>query len=264
MNSVKAKLVDAATRDEGPPPCYKEKVEKHLFEWMSAYFAFEIKNNHVVRNIFEGQLLAQVDVRLQGQQLTVERIETSLRDVAKAVPQVIEKLDRIEAAIKEAQGAMDAERRLKRNAFLLGWDLFFILSPNCTDLRATAEEIKARLQALEVEVEYPDPVTQHQDYFRTLHLTVNSIFAQIRAKHGEEILRYFVLSVNTLITLGKPNEPVSFLGISHALELATISEGLQRELDELRGRYERGEILDTERGPLFSWANKVHDYFMQM
>jgi hypothetical protein len=95
IHTVKAKLIDAATGYGEPPLCYKEKVEKDLFERMSAYFATEIKNNQVVRNILEGQLLAQIDVRLQGQQLTVERIEASLRHMAQAVPEVIEKLTAI-------------------------------------------------------------------------------------------------------------------------------------------------------------------------
>jgi hypothetical protein len=41
---------------------------------MSAYFSEEIKHNQVVRNIFEGKLLAQIDVRLQEQELKLDTI----------------------------------------------------------------------------------------------------------------------------------------------------------------------------------------------
>ena len=53
---------------------------------MCAYFASEVENNQVVRNIFEGQLLAQIDVRLQGQELKIDQIIWALRSIAPPLP----------------------------------------------------------------------------------------------------------------------------------------------------------------------------------
>jgi vacuolar-type H+-ATPase subunit I/STV1 len=85
ISTVRSKLIETAIGDGEPPQCYKEKVEKQLFELMCIFFSDEIKGDQRVRNILEGQLLAQIDVRLQGQQLTIERIETALRDMHKVV-----------------------------------------------------------------------------------------------------------------------------------------------------------------------------------
>ena len=82
MNAVRTKLIDAAIKDDGPSKCYKEKVERQIFDLTSLFFSDEIKTNQRVRSIFESQLLAQIDVKLQGIQLTVKRIEASLRDSA--------------------------------------------------------------------------------------------------------------------------------------------------------------------------------------
>jgi len=89
MNSMRNKLIKAAIVEDDVPLCYREKIAQDLFERMSAYFADQIKRNEVVRNIFEGQLLAHIDVELQGQRITVERIEASLFDIAKGIVEVI-------------------------------------------------------------------------------------------------------------------------------------------------------------------------------
>lgn len=80
ISTVRSKLIETAIGDGEPPRCYKGRVEKELFELMGFFFSDELKGNQRVRNIFEGELLAQIDVRLQGLELTVERIEASLRD----------------------------------------------------------------------------------------------------------------------------------------------------------------------------------------
>lgn len=138
IQKVKAKLINAATRDGELPGCYKEKTEKELFQRMCAYFAFEIKNNQVIHNIVEGQLLAQIDLRLQGQQLTVERIETSLFDIAKAVPQVMGKLNAIDIAIQEVRDRVD-----------VGFEqLIMVVAMSATGV----DEIKANISSLAADV----------------------------------------------------------------------------------------------------------------
>jgi hypothetical protein len=74
LQALKSALVRAAIGESEPPRCYKDKCDQSLFELMSAYFAEEIKHNQVVRNIFEGKLLAQIDVRLQEQELKLDTI----------------------------------------------------------------------------------------------------------------------------------------------------------------------------------------------
>jgi len=89
INNLREKLSKAAITENDVPSCYREKIAQGLFECMSAYFADQIKRNDVVRHIFEGQLLAQIDVELQGKRLTVEQFETSLREVSKGIIEVI-------------------------------------------------------------------------------------------------------------------------------------------------------------------------------
>ena len=74
LQALKSALVRAAIGGSEPPRCYKDKCNQSLFELMSAYFSEEIKHNQVVRNIFEGKLLAQIDVRLQEQELKLDTI----------------------------------------------------------------------------------------------------------------------------------------------------------------------------------------------
>jgi hypothetical protein len=95
---VRQKLVDLALQDPSTPASYREKVENSLLERICAYFAFEIKHNQVVRDIFQSQLLVQINQNLQDQQLTLEDIEHILCSVARAVPEVLIKLEALEKA----------------------------------------------------------------------------------------------------------------------------------------------------------------------
>ena len=90
IQEFKDKLFEVATKGSEVPYCYRKKVKEQLFGLMCDYFASEIKNNSGIRAIFEGHLLAQIDIQLAGQQITLELMEASLRDIAKAVS-VLEK-----------------------------------------------------------------------------------------------------------------------------------------------------------------------------
>jgi hypothetical protein len=79
LQALKAALVRTAMGESEPPRCYKDKCDQLLFERMSAYFADQIKHNQAVRDVFEGQLLSQINVRLQGQALKLDLITTYLR-----------------------------------------------------------------------------------------------------------------------------------------------------------------------------------------
>jgi hypothetical protein len=87
FQALNSALVRAAIGESKPPRCYKDKCEQSLFELMSAFFAEEIKHNQVVRNIFEGRLLAQIDVRLQEQELKLDTIIDYLRSITPSPPQ---------------------------------------------------------------------------------------------------------------------------------------------------------------------------------
>ncbi len=102
VQDVRLKLIDMATKDEDVPDCYKQKVKVTLFEWMCAYFADEYKNNDQARNIFDGQVLAGVDVKLEGQELKLDLIlaslnkfvETKLPHFMEEISGKLEKLDK--------------------------------------------------------------------------------------------------------------------------------------------------------------------------
>jgi len=202
MNSVKAKLIDAATRDGVLTRCYKEKVEKELFELMCAYFAEEIKTNARVRNIFEGQLLSQIDVRLQGQQLIVERIEASLRDLSKASPLIIGKHERMWKALTEvdryfqygiAEELQNAISFGGQNAIPLieAYNTFREVKPFLSDqlcglietaLDAATAEFNRFLDALRAVVSTPLNSSQRVDATRFANHVLNEALIAFRAR----------------------------------------------------------------------------------
>jgi tetratricopeptide (TPR) repeat protein len=92
IGAVKAQLIKIATKDCEISQCFKDNVTSDLFERMCEIFSSEIKGDQRVRNIFEGQLLARIDVEIEGQRLTIDRIEESLRDVARGILKVIPKV----------------------------------------------------------------------------------------------------------------------------------------------------------------------------
>ncbi len=87
VQTVREKLI-ALVKQEGRVSCYQAKAaaaQVGLFERMCAYFASEIKNNPEVRDIIQGQLLTQINANLKTQQITVQDLENSLRDLAQDV-----------------------------------------------------------------------------------------------------------------------------------------------------------------------------------
>ena len=93
LKKVKEKLNEMAITGRAIPECYKEEIEKTLFERMCAYFIDEFKKNENARHIFEGQILALIHVELGGQKLTLDIMLKSLNEIAeKAVPQIIKEI----------------------------------------------------------------------------------------------------------------------------------------------------------------------------
>lgn len=66
-----------------------------LFERMCAYFALEMQQNPVLREMIQGQLLTQINANLNSQQVTVEDIETSLTHLGRDMGEIKGWLERI-------------------------------------------------------------------------------------------------------------------------------------------------------------------------
>jgi hypothetical protein len=105
IQTVREKLI-ALVKQEGGVSCYQAKAaaaQVGLFERMCAYFASEIKNNPEVRDIIQGQLLTQINANLKTQQVTVQELEHSLRDLARNVPQDIAEIKDLVKQIANSQ-----------------------------------------------------------------------------------------------------------------------------------------------------------------
>lgn len=105
IKNWKEKLLEEALKD-----CrvagYEQKLRKDeagLFEQMGTLFADEIKKNHNVRSIFEGQLLAQINVNLKERQFTIQDIENALRNP------MLGKLDRLEQRVQEVNANLQQD-----------------------------------------------------------------------------------------------------------------------------------------------------------
>jgi hypothetical protein len=108
-------------------PCFKEKVKSSLLDELSLYFAFEIKNNPRLRNIFQSQILSQVD-------LHVEDIEISIHEISKRYPDLQTKLDVIQNELSETRTQLDSHHR----------EIVGVLTSNVADI----SEIKTHLRIL--------------------------------------------------------------------------------------------------------------------
>jgi hypothetical protein len=105
IQTVREKLI-AVVKQEGGVPYYQAKAaaaQVGLFERMCAYFASEINSNPEVRDIIQGQLLTQINANLKTQQLTVQDLEHSLRDLARNVPQDIAEIKDLVKQIVSSQ-----------------------------------------------------------------------------------------------------------------------------------------------------------------
>jgi len=78
MEVVKEKLLAEVLSESPASECYAAKVKAVLFERVCDHFASEIKHNQAVGNIFESQLLAQINANLSEQKLRIQDLENSL------------------------------------------------------------------------------------------------------------------------------------------------------------------------------------------
>lgn len=138
IRSVKSKLVEKALENNDVPKYYKKKVEDTLFERMCAYFVYEYKENDRARDIFEGQILANIDMKLAGQQLSLDLLLSALNKLAEAkVPQIIEdirgklkeldkKADRTIDETSKIQKQLKSSKVTDQSLFVLGMEIALI------------------------------------------------------------------------------------------------------------------------------------------
>lgn len=94
FQKFKSELIEKTIGKNDSSKCYKRNVEDTLLERMRDNFAYEIENNQAVHNIFEGQLLVQTDIK-------VDMIVDYAHKISKAIPPILEKLDKIDSEIQE-------------------------------------------------------------------------------------------------------------------------------------------------------------------
>ena len=88
IRAFRIKIIDAVAEEDGAPVLFRKMVKKSLFEYMCGFFANEIKTNSKVRDVFVTHLLVQMDITLEGLNLTVDRLEAALREIADAAKEV--------------------------------------------------------------------------------------------------------------------------------------------------------------------------------
>lgn len=101
VEQVKQKLIESATQESGTPELYRRIAEDSLFERVCVCFAYEIKGNSAVRDIFQTQLLAKVNQILEGHTLTLENVQLSLKDITSSLPRLLSKLEFLEISVQQ-------------------------------------------------------------------------------------------------------------------------------------------------------------------
>ncbi|MBD2093423.1 AAA family ATPase [Microcoleus sp. FACHB-1515] len=101
VEQVKQNLIDSATQELRTPELYRRIVEDSLFERLCLFFTYEVKSNSAVRDIFQTQLLAKVNQMLEGQALTLESMQFSLKDITSSLPHLLSKLGLLEISVQQ-------------------------------------------------------------------------------------------------------------------------------------------------------------------
>jgi hypothetical protein len=100
-------VIDYVVRTSGSP-LYKAKAvapEKGLFEYICAFFSYEMRTNSVVQRVFQQQLLEHINsqlVSLQANIISIVDIETALRQQAHSIPHIFEEIQNLESIIRES------------------------------------------------------------------------------------------------------------------------------------------------------------------
>jgi DNA segregation ATPase FtsK/SpoIIIE and related proteins len=106
IEALKDKVIDMALDKEIVPKCYTKLVNDTLYQRICGFFAFEIKHNDVVNNIFQSQLLSNMDVKIST--LTERLIKNFEQDV----PALKNTLNRIEESLTENQKSFEEAKSM--------------------------------------------------------------------------------------------------------------------------------------------------------
>jgi hypothetical protein len=241
LQALKSALVRAAIGESEPPRCYKDKCNQSLFELMSAYFAEEIKHNQVVRNIFEGKLLAQIDVRLQEQELKLDTIIEYLRSITPSPPPTV------------------SLKRARAIAFQLSWLMTLLRAlvwqikqaPHPAAVEAQIESYSAELAAIEGQIE---------SYSAELEL-------QLPPNWREDVVASWEAFINLLARIGgqliarKP-QLVPYFEAGFCLP-AYAGRGDLAALKAIIAKLDLPEELrEPDMDNILSWCNRVHNYIL--
>jgi type II secretory pathway predicted ATPase ExeA len=107
---VKHRLLDEILTSTPVPDCYAAKLKQPqggLFERLCACFAFELARDPTLHNLFEGRILAKINLTLADQQLTLADLQGALRNLAGNVPHLLTRLDDLELLIQERNNSID-------------------------------------------------------------------------------------------------------------------------------------------------------------
>ncbi len=235
FQTIKSKLIEKAIGKDEPPECYKKMVENTLFERVCFYFAYEIKNNEVVHNIFEGQLLAQIDIN-------VESLVDHLLKVTQALPQLSEKLDRnyfgiqgindkmldVGQAIKNLPANIEEERDRKQKAEKLNY-IFDLLD----------NKFKSKIKGNFL---YKYDHSDNTDYLQLLSDDFRNLFFNLFYKHDSMCItgkRGAGKTFNCLL-IGKKLQQEGYKVYYSSIEKAVLSD---RIFIELKGLIDKNHVF---------------------
>jgi hypothetical protein len=222
FQALNSALVRAAIGESKPPRCYKDKCEQSLFELMSAFFAEEIKHNQVVRNIFEGRLLAQIDVRLQEQELKLDTIIDYLRSITPSPPKTV------------------PLRRARAIAFQISWLMTLLRIGQARHPAA----VEAQIESYSAELELQLPPNWREDVMADDWEIFIDLLAGIGGQlvaQKPQLVPYFEAGFNLPVAAAR----------GELAKLEAITAGLDLP-DELR---------KPDPYNLLAWLNRVHDHY---
>jgi tetratricopeptide (TPR) repeat protein len=107
LEASRKTLIEAVLADPATPTVFKEEAERSLLVWTHAYFAYEIKTNPVVRDIFSAQLLAQINGQSNEIKATLSQLEKGLLAYAGQVPEISPKLEAMDLLLRKIDGDLE-------------------------------------------------------------------------------------------------------------------------------------------------------------
>lgn len=140
-------LISYALDRNCPPRCYTDLVKNSLYQRICGFFAFEIKHNQIINNIFQSQLLSNIDIKVnalvENESNFNEKLDELIRTIKVAIANETNKTNfsNIKMDLKEEFRSSTAEGVLD--------DLRFNVSGNARSINPYAD-FSLRLKQLTV------------------------------------------------------------------------------------------------------------------